>query len=168
LAVGPSALNAAALFGASNSPGQSQAGAGPEANNYWVDMLFRPVPADANAATNVTPAATTATQPDTEARAEAGRIVTFGLAHGQQLSQDDYNELVRLVSQSTGANPGEAGRRVNNMQTRMHQQELNTAEAARRVVKDISLWLAASLIFGALVAAGAAVSGRWEDDKARG
>jgi uncharacterized protein involved in exopolysaccharide biosynthesis len=49
----------------------------------------------------------------------------------------------------------------------MDQQEVDAAEAARRLAKTVSLWLAASLIFGALVASGAAVSGRWVDDKAR-
>ena len=61
----------------------------------------------------------------------------------------------------------EAGRRVDDVQARIHQQEIDVAEAARKLTKYVSLWLAASLSFGALVAAGAAVSGRWVDDKAR-
>jgi hypothetical protein len=160
LAVTNSAASAAALFGATNAPREPATG-GSEANNYWVDMLFR-APAAASA-----PAAPTTTGPD-GARAEAGRILTAGLTTGERLSQDDHDQLVRLVSQSTGVAPAEATPRVDGVLNRMHQQEVDAAEAARKAAELVSLWLAASLIFGALVAAGAAVSGRWVDDKARG
>ena len=158
LVVASSAVNAAAILGAANTQNQRQVGITPETNGYWVDILFRP------AVALVPPPDTRA---DSEARAEAGRILTAGLARGELLSQDDHDELVRLVSRSTGANPADAGRRVDEVQTRIHQLEIDAAEAARRIAKYVSLWLAASLSFGALVAAAAAVSARWIDDKAR-
>lgn len=160
LVITNSAVNAGALFGAANTQTERAAG-GPEGNNYWVDMLFR-TPAIASA-----PAAPAMMGLDT-ARAEAGRILTAGLANGERLNQEDHDQLVRLVSQSTGVTPTEAGPRVDTVLSRMRQQAVDAAEAARRAAKIVSLWLAASLIFGALVAAGAAVSGRWVDDKARG
>jgi hypothetical protein len=161
-----SALNAAAIFGASPS-NQQEPGLTPDATGYWVDTLFRPSAPAATPAASVptaTPGAPVATP---EARAEAGRILRIGLLHGERLSAADHDQLARLVSQSTGADMAEASRRVDDVQTRIHQQEVAAAEAARRLTKYISLWLAASLCFGALVAAAAAMSGRWVDDNAR-
>jgi hypothetical protein len=152
-----STLNAAAIFGASPSNPQ-ESGLTPDATGYWVDTLFRP------SAPAATPGASAATP---EARAEAGRILRIGLLHGERLSPADHDQLARLVSQSTGADMAEANRRVDDVQTRIHEQEVATAEAARRLAKYVSLWLAASLCFGALVAAAAAMSGRWVDDDAR-
>jgi hypothetical protein len=160
LALTSSAASAAALFGSSTTSAARKAG-GPEANNYWVDMLFRS-PITASPAI----APTAQAIPDT-ARPEASRILTTGLANAERLNQDDHDQLVRLVSQSTGMTPAEAGARVDTVLNRMHQQEVDASEMARRAAKVVSLWLAASLIFGGLVAAGAAVSGRWVDDKAR-
>ena len=162
LAVTNSAFNAAALFGAANAQTERQEGLFPAANGYWVDTLFRPA-SPANVAAGAAPA-----RADDEARAQTGRILTAGLARSGRLSQPDHDEMVRLVVQSTGADMAEAGRRVDEVQARIHQQEIDVVEAARKLTKYLSLWLAASLSFGALVAAGAAVSGRWVDDKARG
>jgi hypothetical protein len=166
LVAASSAVNAAAILGAANTQNQRQVGITPETNGYWVDILFRPASRDVNAAA-VALVPPPETRADTEARAEAGRILTAGLARGELLSQDDHGELVRLVSRSTGAKPDDARRRVDEVQTRIHQQEIDAAEAARIIAKYVSLWLAASLSFGALVAAAAAVSARWIDDKAR-
>jgi hypothetical protein len=163
LVITSSAVNAGALFGAAQTQGEPD---GSQATGYWVDMLFRPASGNANAAG--APASSGGARPDTDARAESDRILTMGLAQAERLSAEDRNELVRLVSQSTGASPAEAGQRTDAVLARMHQQEVDVAEAARRVAKVVSLWLAASLIFGGLVAAAAAVSGRWVDDTARG
>jgi len=161
-----SALNAAAIFGASPST-QTQSGMTPDATAYWIDTLFRPSaqPGGNPAAAAATVPAASAAMPET--RAEAGRILRIGLLQGEKLSPADHDQLARLVSQSTGADMAEANRRVDDVQTRIHQQEVAAAEAARRLAKYVSLWLAASLCFGALVAAAAAVSGRWTDDNAR-
>ena len=160
LAVTNSAFNAGALFGAANAQTHAEA-LMPAANGYWVDILFRPAGAASTA-----PAAAPA--PDNAARAQASRLLSVGLAPSGQLSAPDRDELVRLVVQSTGVDMAEAVRRVDDAQARIHQREVDAAEAARKVTKYLSLWVAASLIFGALVASGAAVSGRWVDDKARG
>ena len=154
-----SALNATAIVGSANQTSQREAFT-PTTVGYWTDVLFRPAgqPVAPNAAS---------VSGQSEAKAEAGRILTVGLAHGQKLSQADHDQLARLVSQSTGAEMSEAAGRVDAVQTRIHQDEVAAAEAARKLAKYVSIWLAASLCFGALVAAGAAVSGRWIDDKAR-
>lgn len=155
-----SALNATAIVGAANQTNERQAFT-PTTAGYWTDVLFRP--AGQPVASNAAPAGG-----QSEAKAEAGRILTVGLPHGEKLSQTDHDQLARLVSQTTGADMSEAARRVDDIQNRIHQEEIAAAEAARKLAKYVSIWLAASLCFGALVAAGAAVSGRWIDDKARG
>ena len=161
LAVTNSAFNAGALFGAANGQTSTADGLMPAANGYWVDTLFRPA-GGANAAPAGTPAS------DNAARAQASRLLGAGLVPNGELSSPDRDELVRLIVQSVGVDMAEAGRRVEDAQARIHQRAVNAAEAARTVTKYVSLWVAASLIFGALAASGAAVSGRWIDDKARG
>jgi hypothetical protein len=155
-----SVFNAGALFGAANAQTSRAEGLMPAANGYWVDTLFRPA-----GPTNAAPAATPV--PNNAARAQASRLLTVGLIPNGQLSPPDRDELVRLVVQSTGVDMAEAVRRVDDAQARIHKREVDAAEVARKVMRYVSLWVAASLIFGALVASGAAVSGRWVDDKAR-
>jgi hypothetical protein len=164
LVVFSSALNASAIIGAANQTNQREIGLTPAATGYWTDVLFRPV-GQPNATAPASATATVAVPP--EAKAEAGRILTIGLLHADKLSQADHDRLARLVSETTGADMSEAARRVDEVQTRIHQDEVAAAEAARKLAKYMSIWIAASLCFGALVAAGAAVSGRWIDDKAR-
>jgi hypothetical protein len=160
LVVFSSALNATAIVGAANQTNQWEASLTPAATGYWTDALFRPL---ANAPATASPTVSG----QSEAKAQSGRILTIGVLHGERLSQDDHDQLARLISLSTGADMAEAARRVDDVQARIHQEEVATAEGARKLAKYVSIWLAASLCFGALVAAGAAVSGRWVDDKAR-
>jgi hypothetical protein len=155
-----SATNATAIVSSASQTNQREA-LTPTTVGYWTDVLFRP------AGQPVAPNAASAGG-QADAKAEAGRILTVGLLHGEKLSQADHDQLARLVSQTTGADMSEAAGRVDAVQTRIHQDEVAAAEAARKLAKYVSIWLAASLCFGALVAAGAAVSGRWVDDKARG
>jgi hypothetical protein len=169
---GPS-INAAAILGAANQAPSQQQQSSADTGGYWVDMLFRPAAPAGTATVGATPA-TAGSQPvvaarpaDPQLRAEAGRILTVGLAHGAMLSQADRDELSRLVSQGTGADTTEANRRVDDVQARIHQDAVTAAETARKGARFISLWLAASLVLGGFVAAFAAVMGRNIDDKAR-
>jgi hypothetical protein len=173
-------LNAAAIIGAASPPDQATASAS-ETTGYWVDTLFR---ASSGVQTNQTtstaagsivgqrgaaPSAApigSGTGSEALARAEVARLLTVGLLHGQ-FSQADHDQVALLVSRYTGADAMEANRRIDDVQDRIHQDAIAAAEATRKFTRFLSLWLAASLIFGALTAAGAAVSGRWVDDKAR-
>ena len=152
-----------------------------ETTGYWVDTLFR---ASSGVQTNQTtstaagsivgqrgaaPSAApigSGTGSEALARAEVARLLTVGLLHGQ-FSQADHDQVALLVSRYTGADAMEANRRIDDVQYRIDQDAIAAAEATRKFTRFLSLWLAASLIFGALTAAGAAVSGRWVDDKAR-
>jgi len=170
LVLSSSGRNAAALLGASGTNQQQNAGVASAVTGYWVDTLFRPAEATQPAAgAQPQPSAVVAPAQngEAEARAETARILAVGLAHGEMLSQPDHDRIVALVSRFTGVDMTQANRRVNEVLNRVHQAEVAAAEAARKAARTLSLWLAASLIFGALAAAGAAVSGRWADDEAR-
>jgi hypothetical protein len=170
LALAGPGMNAAAILGTSSQTNQRSASSS-DTNGYWVDMLFRPAdatPSPVSATVSAAPATPVQiSRSEADARAEAGRILTVGLLRAEKLSKDDHDYLVSLVSRIAGVDMAEAARRVNDVQNRMHQEVVAAAEGARRLTRFISLWLAASLIFGALAASAAAVTGRWVDDEAR-
>ena len=162
LALTASGLTAAATIGAENSSNQTavlDAGTA----GYWVDTLFRPT----STVSGPPPVEPIVGRSEAEARAEAGRILTVGLLGAERLSMADHDQIAWLISRFTGADMTEAARRVDDVQSRIHQEQVAIAEAARKFARYVMLWLAASLVFGALVSSGAAVSGRWVDDKAR-
>jgi hypothetical protein len=130
--------------------------------DYWVDALFRPAAAATPGAD-----ATIAATDDSGARAEAGRILMRGLPSGEHLATPDRERLIALVSSRAGIDATTAGSQVDDVLRQMRQEATDAAEAARRATRTVMLWLAASLVFGALVAAAAAVTGRRADDEAR-
>lgn len=101
-------------------------------------------------------------------KAEAGRILTVGMANGERLSDEDRTQLAQLVSLDTGMSDAAARHRVDDVVQRIHDDEVATAETARKVAAAASLWTAFALLFGAVVAVFAAVSARWEDDHEQG
>ncbi|MEJ0043532.1 MAG: hypothetical protein WDM81_15515 [Rhizomicrobium sp.] len=101
-------------------------------------------------------------------KAEAGRILTIGLAEGESLSGEDRMRLAVLVAGDTGLTTAAAERRVDDVTRRIHDGEVAAAEAARKTAAAASLWTAFALLFGAVVAVFAAVSARWEDDREAG
>jgi len=109
-----------------------------------------------------------ATRPLGADKAEAGRILTVGMANGERLSGEDRSQLATLVSNDTGLSLASAGRRVDDVTQRIHDDEVAAAEAARKAAATASLWTAFALLFGAVVAVFAAVSARWEDDRESG
>jgi hypothetical protein len=125
----------AAIYGA---PSQSA-----EPTAYLVDKLYSPG--------NASP----------EARAEAGRILDADIAAGTMLTADDHARLVTLVGRQTGLSADAAQQRVDAMQADLK----HTADVARKTAAYTSLWIAFSLLFGAIVAMGAAISARIEDDR---
>jgi hypothetical protein len=98
-------------------------------------------------------------------KAEVTRIVNVGMMNGARLNQYDKDRIAALVAQDTGMSLPGAQRRVDNAEMRMHNDTVQAAETARKIASYASLWIAASLLFGAIVAAAAAMSARWEDDK---
>jgi hypothetical protein len=125
---------------------------------YLVDVLFRP--AQDNVVTNSGNAVANA-----NVRGEAGRLVDMGLARGQQLGQDDHNRLTTLVAAEAHISRDQATGRIDRMQADIQAKTKRAADIARKVASYASLWIAVSLLFGALVAMFAAILARAEDDR---
>ncbi|MBV9062810.1 MAG: hypothetical protein JOY77_07750, partial [Alphaproteobacteria bacterium] len=98
-------------------------------------------------------------------KAEVGRILAASWANGGTISSYDRDRVAELVSQEVGVTPAEAARRVDNAEAQMRRDEMRLAEAARKIARNASLWIALALLFGAVVAIMAAISARWEDDR---
>lgn len=140
----------AALYGASASGKSVDA----SPSSYLVDVLFRPENgAAANAAGNA------------EARAEAGRILETGMARGEQLDPADRTRLGALVSSQAGLAPEAALNRIDALQTSVQAKTAQALNVARKTASYASLWLAFSLLFGAIISMIAAVLARLEDDR---
>jgi hypothetical protein len=101
-------------------------------------------------------------------KAEAGRILTVGMADGATLGADDKAQLARLTANDTGLTFDAAQRRVDTTVARMHEAAVRTADTARKAAAYASLWTALALLFGAVIAVAAAISARWEADKEAG
>ena len=140
----------AALYGASAS--NKTANVSPSA--YLVDVLFRPEQGvTANSSANV------------EARAEAGRIVDASMVRGEQLDAADRTRLGALVASQAGIAPDGALTRIDAMQGSVQTKTAQALNIVRKTASYASLWLAVSLLFGAIVAMIAAVLARLEDDR---
>jgi len=140
----------AALYGTAPS---KVSPAGPTA--YLVDILFRP---NGNARTRASGPA------DASARAEAGRILDADLVHGEQLSAGDRDRLVDLVSANAEVSNDVATARVDGMQADVQARTRAAADMARKAASYTSLWIAFSLLFGAIISMVAAIAARNEDD----
>lgn len=140
-----SAASTAALYGS----GAPKATSEPVA--YLVDRLFRPEGGGVAA--------------DSEARAEAARIFEAGLLHGEQIAPDDHARLVMLTAREARIAPAAAEARVDATQADVQNKARKAADFARKAASYASLWLAFSLLFGAIVAMASAVFARIEEDK---
>jgi hypothetical protein len=133
----------AALYGAA-MPKSAE----PASSAYLVDVLFRP-----NAA------------PNEAARAQAGRILQASLARGEEITPSDREQLKLLVSREAGISRDGAAERIDRLQTAMQAKTKRAADIARKTASYASLWIAFSLLFGAVVSTLAAVMARNEDDR---
>jgi hypothetical protein len=97
-------------------------------------------------------------------KAVTARIIEIGMAKGARLNTFDKDRIAALVAQDTGVSAPEAQRRVDNAETRIHNDGVQAADTARKIASYASLWIAFSLLFGAIVSTIAAMSARWEDD----
>ena len=145
--------------------------AGPTA--YLVDKLFRPSPStaapastpDGIASSIVQSAVAPVADPASTARArdEAGRILDVAAAHGG-LTSDDRARLIGLVGQQAGLPSDAAAARVDSEQANAQTAIRQAADIARKTASYAALWIAVSLLFGALISMTAAVFARFEED----
>jgi hypothetical protein len=165
------ASGAAAGTGAAMSNPQNTAGAS-DTTGYFVDMLFRPSSATANAGsppqTSANPGSgTVGAAPagpasagaissgqqhlDAESRAEVTRIVARGVAQGG-MTDEDRSYLAQLVSQRTGLPQDEAQRRVSEIEGKTKETAKEAADKAAKAGSYLSFWTFMSLLFGAAAA----------------
>lgn len=88
-------------------------------------------------------------------RAEITRILVPALGKGGTLSDSDRTYLAKVVSSRTGLPQADAQKRVDDIVT----QAKVAADKARKSAAVFNLWLAASMLAGALSAAFAAIEG---------
>jgi hypothetical protein len=150
----------AALLGAAGTAIVSGASAGLSQRNnndggpaaIYVDRLFRPAPAAANAA-----AAPATNQPaaDPATRAEVARLLLASARSGADVSAADRAYLVQIVSARAGLAQPDADKRVNEVLA----QAKSDLDKARSAAAKLALWLTAALFAGALAASLAAIEG---------
>jgi 2-succinyl-5-enolpyruvyl-6-hydroxy-3-cyclohexene-1-carboxylate synthase len=88
-------------------------------------------------------------------RADVVRLLTASLRNGTAIASTDRAYLTQLVAARSGLSQADADARVSEVLT-----ELKTAtDIARRVSAQLALWIAASMLLGALAAALAATEG---------
>ena len=126
-------------------PGAAMAGNGSAMQsrlNGYSDALLRP-----NFASK---AADAAAQPSD--RQEVYRLLSKS---STAMAQSDHDYLVQMISARTGLSQADAEKRVNDVSTDLKV----SADKARKGAAHLALWLAASMLFGALAAALTAIEG---------
>jgi hypothetical protein len=134
----------ASLYGVTSSKGLATPSA------YLVDILFHPshgVAAGANA------------------RGEAERIVDATLGGAIAPTTEDRSRLIGLVSEAAGISTADAAHRVDALLASQKAKIERAANYARKATSYAALWLALSLVFGAIVSITAAIAARYEDDR---
>lgn len=159
-ALGVTLLGAAGthiLAGASaGSIPAAAAGASSAANpvDPYVDTLLRADPAPAPAGAGAVPSPAGGSDVQTT-RAELGRLLAPALQKGGDLSPADRTYIAKVVSARTGLSQADAEKRVSDTIA----QAKKAADDARKAAAKLMLWLAASLLAGALAAMLGAVEG---------
>jgi hypothetical protein len=95
---------------------------------------------------------------------EVRRILEAATEEGGTLAVDDRDRIAQLVAQDTNISYEAATGRANDVQSRLVAARNEIVDRAKKDGGFVALWLALSLIFGAIIAVIAAVSARWEDD----
>jgi len=88
-------------------------------------------------------------------RAELGRVIAVGMTKGGNVSATDRTYAAKIVARRTGISQAEAEKRVDDTIV----QAKKAADDARKVGAKLSLWLAGSMLAGALAASLAATEG---------
>jgi hypothetical protein len=88
-------------------------------------------------------------------REELGRMITSGMSKGGDVSAADRTYAAKIVARRTGISQADAEKRVNDTIA----QAKKAADDARKAAAKLSLWLAASMLAGALAASLAATEG---------
>lgn len=140
--------------------------------DIYVDALFRTDPASANAAAAQPPAQLGVNPASAESsnsadrggvsRAAVGRLIAPVLRKGGDISANDRTYLAKVVAARTGLSQAESEKRVNDVITQAKQ----ATDDARKATAKLMLWLAASMLAGAVASMlGATEGGVLRDSK---
>jgi hypothetical protein len=143
---------ALALGGAAAGASGAAVGRGADPNAYYVDSLYHPAAAaaDANAS------ATLPVPANADPRGETGRILARDLANGG-VTPDDRAYLAQLVANRTGLSQSDAQARVDSV--------IAQIDAARKRTAQISIVTALAMVIGAFIASVAgAFAGRLREE----
>jgi len=153
------ALGTAATYivgGAAQGAGQTAAQSTGSPASYFVDMLFRPIPAGQSSASSQSAKDPTAAKDPAAARREVITIFTHtALSEGVDFSAADRTYVAQMVSAQTGMSQADADKRV----MEVTNQAKEVADQARKAAAKLSMWLTASLLIGAFSASLAAIEG---------
>lgn len=151
------------------APATAAAASQAQPADMYVDTLLRTEPrpgTDAQAPTQLGAAASTAAPAanvnSDGSRAEVGRLLTPVLRKGGDVSAADRTYLAKVVAARSGLSQAEAEKRVNDVIVQAKQ----AADDARKATAKLMLWLAASLLAGAVASIlGATEGGLLRDSK---
>jgi hypothetical protein len=158
----PAQMNAPAQDDESaTAPGAQQTAPQPsQATVPYSDAQAPAQPTDSGAAAPATPVVAA-----TDPRGEARRILEASILRGEQMTPDDHNRLIALVTMQAGIPNTQAAARIDTMLSDIQTKTKRDADIARKAASYASLWIALSLLFGAIVSVFAATSARLEDDR---
>jgi hypothetical protein len=140
-----------ATAGLSQGAANAAAQPGTDPNAVVVDTLFRTDPSATNQQ-GQDPAAS---------RAEVGRIIGRSITSGGELSGTDRTYVTQVIAARTGISQQDADKRL----TDAMNQAREAADTARKAARNLSLWIAVSLLMGAFAASlAAAEAGKLRDD----
>jgi hypothetical protein len=127
--------------------------------DVYVDSLLR---ADPNSTSTGTSSSLGAETRSTDTRGEVSRVFAPVLKKGGNISTEDRTYLVKVVSARTGLSQQEAEKRVDDTTAKAKK----AADEARKTAAKTALWLAASMLAGAVAAMlGATEGGVLRDSK---
>jgi hypothetical protein len=140
-----------ATAGLSQGAANAAAQPGTDPNAVVVDTLFRTDPSATNQQ-GQDPAAS---------RAEVGRIVGRSITSGGEVSGTDRTYVTQVIAARTGISQQDADKRL----TDAMNQAREAADTARKAARNLSLWIAVSLLMGAFAASlAAAEAGKLRDN----
>ena len=119
--------------------------------SYWADVLLQPMG----------PHDTVRGEELAQDKQEAARMLVADLRPGNPVHSANREDLVRLTAMDAGGSYDATAQRVDFVETQMRAELDN----ARKAAGFAALWIAASLLFGAVLAVAAAISAGWEEDK---
>ncbi len=134
--------------GASGGLTQAAGNAAAQSMDVTLDRLMRGSPA-------TTPASSPDTRNADATRAELGRLLAVGLAKSGDFPPGEFTYAAQLVASRSGLSAAEAEKRL----TQIINESKSAADSARRMARNLALWLTASLLIGAFSASLAATEG---------